>query len=114
MGVLPFFSSRHRIIQFYARDTTLKSRPSIFLHILFWKQRSFLSFQKDQRAAEEIILTFKNLLLLNQQMPIDSKDVSITLPTTEEILHHICLATTQSKKRWKVDSSSPQNKQVLS
>jgi hypothetical protein len=46
-----------------------------------------------------MILMFRNFLLLNQQMPIDSKELPITLPTTEEILPHIGLATTHSKKR---------------
>jgi hypothetical protein len=46
------------------------------------------------RAAEEMILMFRNFLLLNQQMLIDSKELPITLPTIEEILPHIFLATT--------------------
>jgi hypothetical protein len=59
-------------------------------------------FPDPHRAAEQIILTSANFLLLNHQIPMPSKEDAISLGAILEIQFHILLATTHSKKRCSV------------
>jgi hypothetical protein len=60
------------------------------------------------------ILTLINFLALIQQTLILSKKYTNSLPTTVEILAHICFATTHSKNKCWHDSNSLQKRQVFS
>jgi hypothetical protein len=57
-------SAGQRIIQFRASEAALISRHAMLVQALFLQNISFFSFQIAQRAAEEIILTDKNFLLI--------------------------------------------------
>lgn len=80
----------------------------------FWKHMPFHIFHKAHKAAELIILINTNLFLHNHVAPIFSKLPPTSVPATCEIMFHILVATTWSKKKWLHDSFSSQNIHVLS
>jgi len=106
-------SPGHRIIQLCTVLAILISKVPRSLHLVFWKQRSFLIFQIHHKPRKTYYARGDTYHSAIYYQLIQNQSQFLFL-SNSEIMDQTCLATTHSKKRcWEVSLSLQKKTSII-